>query len=717
VRLGGLALKKKMNWIVQYLWLIPALPLVAAGIIAVNKQPQRKLAASLAIGSMAVGFLLSLCAFAATLHHGEGVFREVYSFPWIKFGGQWMDIGWVLDPLTAVMLMMVTFVGMLIFIFSVGYMAHDQNFMRFFCFLALFASGMLGVIIANNLFLFFVSWEIVGLTSYLLIGFWYHKPSAAAAAKKAFITTRIGDLGLLLGMVWLYAQTGTLNLYTADHTGCLEASALSQMATHVTIGGLGVTTAIGLLIFLGAVGKSGQVPLHVWLPDAMEGPTPVSALIHAATMVAAGVFLVARVYPLMSFGAPLTEHGASVTTALTVVTWVGAITAIFAASIAVAQNDIKRILAYSTVSQLGYMMMGLGVGGVAVGMFHLITHAFFKALLFLGSGSVIHGCHEEQDVRKMGGLRKYMPVTFAVYGIGMLALSGFPLFFSGFWSKDEILHHAHKWPVSQIPFYLGCAGALFTAFYMTRQVALVFYGKYRGHADESSHDQSHSSHSSHSSHVAAEDGHDTPHESPAVMTVPLIILAVFAILLSVLGTPAWPWFEGYLKGEATILDWSRFGDTWVLMLVSSVIVLTGITLGVFLYGKRQRQTAEEKDVLEAAQPVVFRILQNKYYIDELYELTVIRFNAFAASFCDFLDTWIFGGAVLLVSYATLGLAWLYRLTDEYFVNLGFDTGCEALRESGGLSSKLHSGRVQTYLRVIGVALVLLILFLIWGRKA
>ncbi len=463
-----------MIWIVKNLWLIPALPLFAAGIIAVNKQPARKLAATLAIGSMALGFLLSLCAFAATLgHHGEGVFREVFSFPWIQFGGQWMDIGWVLDPLTAIMLVMVTFVGMLIFIFSVGYMAHDENFMRFFCFLALFAAGMLGVVIANNLFLFFVSWEIVGLTSYLLIGFWYHKPSAAAAAKKAFITTRIGDLGLLLGMVWLYAQTGTLNFY--DHgKGCLESGALSQMLTHATIGGMAVSTAIGLLIFLGAVGKSGQFPLHVWLPDAMEGPTPVSALIHAATMVAAGVFLVARVYPLMAAGAASVEHGEPVTTALTVVTWIGAITAIFAATIAVAQNDIKRILAYSTVSQLGYMMMGLGVGGVAVGMFHLITHAFFKALLFLGSGSVIHGCHEEQDVRKMGGLKKFMPVTFAVYAVGMLALAGFPLFFSGFWSKDEILHNAHNWPVSRIPFYLGCTGALFTAFYMTRQVRIGF---------------------------------------------------------------------------------------------------------------------------------------------------------------------------------------------------------------------------------------------------
>jgi NADH-quinone oxidoreductase subunit L len=444
----------------------------------------------------------------------------------------------------------------------------------------------------------------------------------------------------------------------------------------------------------------------------MEGPTPVSALIHAATMVAAGVFLVARVYPLMSAGAAPPGHGAPVTTALTIVTWVGAITAIFAASIAVAQNDIKRILAYSTVSQLGYMMMGLGVGGVAVGMFHLITHAFFKALLFLGSGSVIHGCHEEQDVRKMGGLKKYMPVTFAVYAVGMLALAGFPLL-SGFWSKDEILHQAHGWPVSQVPFYLGCCGALFTAFYMTRQVALVFFGQYRGQEEEPA--DGHSTHSSHDSHSSAQD--HTPHESPAVMTVPLIILAVFAILLGVIGTPAWPWFDGYMNGETTVFDLGKFGEAGVLMAVSSLIVFTGLGLGWLLYGARKRKTAEEKDVLEAALPPVFKLLQNKYFIDEIYEYTVIRFNAAAATFCDLLDEWVFGGAVQLVSYVALGFAWLYRLMDDYLVNFGFDSGCSTLRGMGGVSSWAHSGRVQTYLRVIGVALVVLILILVWGLGA
>jgi NADH-quinone oxidoreductase subunit L len=709
-----------MTWIVQNLWLIPVLPLAAAGVIAVNKQRQRKLAATLAIGSMVLAFLLSLCAFSATLlHHGDhGVFREVAGFNWFQFGGQWLQLGWVLDPLTAIMLVMVSFVSLLIFIFSVGYMAHDENFMRFFCFLSLFAAAMLGVVIANSLLLFFVCWEIVGLTSYLLIGFWYHKPSAAAAAKKAFITTRIGDVALLLGMVWLYSQADTLLFY--DHgNGCLEISSITKMWSRLAWG-IPAVVGIPLLIFIGAMGKSGQFPLHVWLPDAMEGPTPVSALIHAATMVAAGVFLVARVFPLMcKLVWPLGGPGSPPelvmgSTPLIVMTWIGAITAVFAASIAVAQTDIKRILAYSTVSQLGYMMLGLGVGGVAVGMFHLITHAFFKALLFLGSGSVIHGCHEEQDVRKMGGLKKFMPVTFAAYAIGMLALSGFPLFFSGFWSKDDILHSAHGWPVSQIPFYLGCAGALLTAFYMTRQVALVFFGEYRGSVRESAANL-HESHQP-SSH---EDSHTVPHESPAVMTVPLVILAVFAILLGFVGTPAWPWFDGFLKGEPANFDFSKLaeGGTLGLMLASAAIVFTGLGLGWWLYGKRQRKTVEEPDVLQVAQPALFRLLENKYFVDEFYEATVIRFNAWAARACDFLDRWIWGGAVLLVSWVTLGLSWFYRFTDDFVVNLGFDAGCETLREGGGEMSSWHTGRVQTYLRVIGVALVVLVLFLIWGRKS
>ncbi len=418
--------------ITEILWLIPAVPIVSSGVIALLKQPKRRTASTLAIGSLSFSLLLSFIAFGHVLTgwaHGAAV-RETANFTWIQFGTTHVDLGWVLDPLSAVMLVMVCFVGLLIFIYSTGYMAHDENYTRFFCFLSLFAGAMLGVVIANSMLLLFMCWEIVGLTSYLLIGFWYQKPSAAAAAKKAFLTTRVGDVFFLLGIVWLFAQSGTLLFYNQG-AGSLEPGALSALLAQPAALGLTAAGAIGLLIFAGAAGKSGQFPLHVWLPDAMEGPTPVSALIHAATMVAAGVYLIARVYPLMQAGA----LAGGTTMALTVVTWVGAFTAVFAALIAVAQNDIKRILAYSTVSQLGYMMAGLGMGGVAVGMFHLITHAFFKALLFMGAGSVIHGCHEEQDIRRMGGLRKSMRVTFLTYAIGMLALCGVPIFFSGFWSQ------------------------------------------------------------------------------------------------------------------------------------------------------------------------------------------------------------------------------------------------------------------------------------------
>jgi len=348
-----------MTWIVQNLWLIPILPILAAGFSAFLKQRSRIPAASLAIGSMAIAFLLSLCAFAHVLvsHAAAPLVRNV---PWFQFGTEWLKIGWMLDPLTAIMLVMVTFVGLLIFIYSVGYMEHDENFTRFFCFLALFAGAMLGVVIANSLLLLFMCWEIVGLTSYLLIGFWYAKPEAAAAAKKAFIVTRIGDLGFLIGMVWLYAKSGTLLFYNSG-AGCLEQTALAHLVVQTTILRLTASSAIGILIFCGAAGKSGQVPLHVWLPDAMEGPTPVSALIHAATMVAAGVFLMARIYPLLSalpVPQTLTPHHleaftrfSMLTTALQVVTWVGAITAIFGATIAVAQYDIKRILTAALASR------------------------------------------------------------------------------------------------------------------------------------------------------------------------------------------------------------------------------------------------------------------------------------------------------------------------------------------------------------------------------
>jgi len=669
------------------------MPILAAGLSPLVPRKRRLLTASAAVGSMSLSLLLSLIAFAEVLRLSEqrNTTRHVFNFGWFQVGSEWLKVGWALDPLTAVMLLMVTFVGLLIFIYSIGYMAHDDNFARFFCFLSLFAGAMLGLVIANSLLLLFICWEIVGLTSYLLIGFWYQKPSAAAAAKKAFITTRIGDLAFLLGMVWLYSQAGTLLFYD-NGAGCLEHSVLIKLVAETTIFGMAASTGIALLILCGAIGKSGQVPLHVWLPDAMEGPTPVSALIHAATMVAAGVFLVARVYPLMSAHG-LLDLSASATP-LKVVTWVGAITAVFAASIAVAQDDIKRILAYSTVSQLGYMMLGLGVGGVAIGMFHLITHAFFKALLFMGAGSVIHGCHEEQNIRRMGGLRKLMPITFATYAIGMLALCGFPLFFSGFWSKDAILHASFTWNVSRVPFYLAAFGVLLTAFYMMRQVLYVFFGKPR-----------------------FESAGTTPHESPTVMTLPLVILAGSSILLGLIGTPEWEWFRAFLNDQQLRFDLRGFEESGFLavMLLSTALVLIGLGIGWLLYGKKPARTAEAPDAVEEFTPRIFNLLRNGWFVDAFYGATFVRLITWCSVSCDWLDRWIFSGAVQFISSLTVGASRLSRSTDVLVVNRVFDQSCEEAVLSGRLLSRLQGGRVQGYLRIIGIAFAGFVLFLIWGR--
>jgi NADH-quinone oxidoreductase subunit L len=675
--------------IAEILWLIPAVPIAAAGLSALLKQSARKTSASLAIGSLSFSLLLSLVAFVHVLSDWTAgiATREVVNLTWIQFGTSNVDLGWVLDPLSAIMLVMVSFVGLLIFIYSTGYMKHDENYTRFFCFMSLFAGAMLSVVIANSMLLLFMCWEIVGLTSYLLIGFWYQKPSASAAAKKAFLTTRIGDVFFLLGIVWLFAQTGTLLFYNHG-AGSIESAALSILLSQPAALGLTAAGAIGLLIFAGAAGKSGQFPLHVWLPDAMEGPTPVSALIHAATMVAAGVYLIARVYPLMAAGA---LAGGS-TTALTVVTWVGAFTAVFAALIAIAQNDIKRILAYSTVSQLGYMMAGLGMGGVAVGIFHLITHAFFKALLFLGAGSVIHGCHEEQDVRRMGGLKADMPLTFLTYAIGMLALCGFPLLFSGFWSKDGILEAARHWSVAKTPFYMLVFGALLTAFYMTRQVAYVFFGHWRGGKPA--------------------------HESPLVMIAPLGILAFFAMTLGFIGTPAWPWFRAFLNGNAAKLDWRVLIEPGLLILMctSALVVFLGIGLAWWLYGDRSPRPAAS-DSLEAFAPTAWGLLSHKFYVDEFYGMTVIAFYGWWGRVSDWLDRRVWGGAVAGVAWAFSLAARLNRFLDTNVVDGGFDKGCEELTVGGGLLSRVQTGRVQTYLRILALAVVALAAILIWSSKA
>ena len=659
--------------IVINLWLIPAAPLAASLLILSFASSRRTGAAALAIIGQIVALVLAIVALLPTLQTPG--YRAFHNFTWFTFGEQALRIGWVLDPLAAAMLVMITLVGLCIFVFSIGYMAGDKNFTRFFAYLSFFSAAMLGVVIANSLLLLFVCWELVGLASYLLIGFWIDKPSAAAAAKKAFITTRIGDMGLFLGILWLYSGTSTLLFYDSGN-GCLENAGLLALGASATF--------VALLIFCGAVGKSGQFPLHVWLPDAMEGPTPVSALIHAATMVAAGVFLVARVYPLFSFGA---ING--VTPSLTVVVWIGVITALMASLIALGQFDIKRILAYSTVSQLGLMMVSLGVGGVAAGMMHLIAHGFFKALLFLGAGSIIHGCHHEQDIRKMGGLRSVMPVSFLTYAIGMMTLSGVPFFFSGGWTKEEILHATAHWPRSYVPHYLMLAGVVLTALYMTRQIIYVFFGNRRAAAEHA-------------------------HESSSVMTLPLIVLAVCSIVFGVLLTPAWPWLDGYLTGEPVRFNISLLIQP--MLFVSLALVVAGIGLGFVMYGKagrEDRHRTSETDPLEHAQPALFRFLENKMWLDELYANTVIAFSRTAARVSDWMDRYFWDGLVRTIG----GLGQLFGIFsanfDERGINAGVDETTAGARGLGRLISARHSGQIQTYLGMIAIGMLALLILYAW----
>src|SRR5438094_6148302 len=459
-------------------WLILFLPLFSAAAIMLFTQNNRELSAKLSIGAIVAGFMLSVLFIAANGWLPEK--RETL-VTWLEVGDLQVDFGLRLDPLSLLMLLVVTGVGGAIHIYSWGYMHEDAGFSRYFACLSLFTFSMLGIVLANNFLMLFIFWELVGLSSYLLIGHWFERPSAAEACKKAFLTSRLGDFGFLLGILMVWGLAGGLNFSLIQE----------QLKQNPALFG-SMTTIAGLLIFCGAVGKSAQFPLHVWLPDAMEGPTPVSALIHAATMVAAGVYMLCRVF--FMFNAP----------ALLVIAWVGAITALMAALMAAQQNDIKRILAYSTLSQLGYMVMAVGLGGPTPAMFHLTTHAFFKALLFLGAGSVIIALHHEQDIWKMGGLRRKMPVTFWTFLAGTLAIAGVPPL-SGFYSKDSILAQAadaHHWPL----FALGVLVAALTTFYMFRLAFVVFFGSTR--SDRAGH----------------------AHESPGVMIWPLRILAVFSII-------------------------------------------------------------------------------------------------------------------------------------------------------------------------------------------
>jgi len=626
--------------------LIPLLPLLAAVLTCMLKDGRR--AAGVAIAAMLASCGLALAAF----NEAWGMAADdhtTFNIPWLTVGDTAIPLGFVLDPLNGAMLAMVTFIGLLIFIYSAGYMKDDQRMARFFCYLSLFAAGMLGLVLANSLLLLFMCWEIVGVASYLLISFWFHKPEAAAAGKKAFIITRIGDMGFLIGILLAFKMTGTLTLYD-DGQGLLETLPTGM------IWGVEVAAVISLLLFMGAVGKSGQLPLHVWLPDAMEGPTPVSALIHAATMVAAGVFLVARTIPLFEAGGTLP-----------VVAWVGAITALVAAFIALGQYDLKRILAYSTVSQLGLMMVGLGVAGVSVGMFHLLTHAFFKALLFLGAGSIIHGCHEEQDIRKMGGLAKPMPVTTIAYLCGTLALVAFP-FTSGFFSKDEIL--AGAWATNQPVFWIAAAASLLTAVYMTRQCIYVFPGTHRG-------------------------AH-TPHESPRIMTVPLVILALFALGLGGLVKDS---VLANLPGEAAQHE-------TIVIVVSIAVALGGIALGWLIY--RGRALGQEND------PLAVTPLERKLWFDELYAATVGRLWSLAIIIAEQLNELLHFIRDLLVTLANkIGTGFAVGGDRKLIDKLAFDGMCNQLRSAGHAVTRPQNGFLPGYLRLIAVGAVVLGVLVFW----
>jgi NADH-quinone oxidoreductase subunit L len=677
-----------MEALIGQQWLIPFFPLVAAAIQSLLPRSQRKLSAGLCIGAMSLSCIVASRAFFATIG-GEHHWPLFKNFTWFEFGSTQLQLGFILDPLTAGMAAMVTFVGLMIFINATGYMAEDDNFTRFFCFMSLFAAAMLGLVVANNLLFFFICWELVGLCSYLLIGFWYFKPSAAAAMKKAFITTRIGDVGFFIGILMLYWKTGTLNLYTADGTGALQQAA--KLGVEPYVWGLSVAGFIALMLFFGAMGKSAQFPVHVWLPDAMEGPTPVSALIHAATMVAAGVFMVGRMFPLFTAYA-----GDWV---MDFVMWIGCVTAVFSATIAVAQFDIKRVLAYSTCSQLGLMVMALGAGGLAPGQFHLLTHAFFKALLFLGSGCVIIGTHHEQDMRKMGGLKKYMPITFWCYLIGMLALSGVPPF-AGFFSKDEILlvtFHRNK-----VAWGLATGASFLTAFYMTRQMFMVFAGKWRGGGDDHSQGHGH--------------GHHVPHEVPWNMWLPIAVLSVFAVGLGFFGTPfvSGNLFHHYVAPEEHMPE----GGVGMVMSLSVAVGLLGIMLGYFIYGRKTLAHASDPDPLAQSLGGLFTFLNRKWYIDELYEATIIRLTMGLGTTFRFIDKAVVDGILHGIVWLARAISQFFRwVGDELIINGGFDTACESVRGSGGLMSKLQNGRVQNYFRILGLgaAILLVIYFLKLGQ--
>ena len=668
------------------LWLIPILPLAGAAINGLwGRRSSRQAVTTIALVFSGAAFAMALWV-AARFASIPLPYQEFLAH-WIRSGTFAVDFSFYLDPLSLVMLLVVTGVGLLIHIYSVGYMWDDPSYYRFFAYLNLFMFFMLTLVLANNYLLMFIGWEGVGLASYLLIGFWFTKDSAAAAGKKAFIVNRIGDFGFLIGLFLLIRHFGSLTFEQVFHS-------IAPMSPETAEAG--VLTAVGLLLLVGACGKSAQIPLYVWLPDAMEGPTPVSALIHAATMVTAGVYMVARSHVIFE-RAPM---------ALTVVAVIGTLTAFFAATIGIAQTDIKKVLAYSTVSQLGYMFMACGVGAFSAGIFHLMTHAFFKGLLFLAAGSVIHAVGGEQDMRKMGGLRTKIPVTFWTMTAGTLAIAGIPGL-AGFFSKDEILWRVYQ--ASWIYWVVGIVTVFLTSFYMFRLWFLTFFGEYRGHADGAAGEHGHPAHGADRRH-----GHAGIHESPPVMLAPLVILAILSVVGGYVGVPGslggGNRFEKFLDpvfrpttpglntqhnapGETNPPEQQSEG-TEPQTSHATELVFTGISVAAALLGfglawtfyYRNPQLPER---IATDLDGLYDAVVHKYYIDELY------------------------GEVFVKPLLDGSTRILWQGVDQNLIDGMVNNGADAARHVSDQARHMQSGNLRSYAGWIAAGSAVIIAFMIW----
>ncbi|MCL4557814.1 MAG: NADH-quinone oxidoreductase subunit L [Deltaproteobacteria bacterium] len=660
-------------FIEQYVWLVPLLPLLGAAVnlLAGSRLP-RHAVSTIAVGSISASFVLTVIAYLhiVSLPADHRQFIDT-AYTWIGLGGFKVGLSFLVDPLSVVMGMIVSGVSSVIHLYSVGYMHDDRRYSRYFGFLNLFAFAMLLLVLSDSILLMFVGWEGVGLCSYLLIGFWFEKIENARAGMKAFVVNRIGDFGFIVGFLLLFTAIGIRTGTWSLDFGAIQ-SAVGLVPTAVL-------TTVGIMLFVGATGKSAQIPLYVWLPDAMAGPTPVSALIHAATMVTAGVYMVAR----MNFLYALAPD------ALRVIAIVGALTAFFAATIGLVQNDIKRVLAYSTVSQLGYMFIGVGVGAFSAGIFHLMTHAFFKALLFLGSGSVIHAMSGEQDIRKMGGLSKKLPITTATFVIASLAIMGVPGF-AGFFSKDDILYNAYTSPYGgTFVWLLGVLAAVLTGFYMTRLVVLTFYGSSRMDPHTAEH----------------------VHESPKTMTIPLIVLAILSAIGGYIGMPeafgvrnVFAGFLGPVFASGVRLPEGSVPLEWALMGVSVLAAFSGIGLAYYFYAVDTELPAALAEKYNTA----FRPAYTGMYVDEFYSKYIVGGVMGLKDLLALFDSHIIDGAVNGTARLGRRLSDFEGAFDRIVVDGAVNAVGNGIVSAGGVLRRLQTGLVQNYLifAIIGMAILL-----------